>query len=62
MEGALHRPSGNPNPSGNNQYVAKEVNVDNIHVDQVERPTGTSRAAAIECPYMTTRVYTIKLC
>lgn len=41
------KPGGNNNPGGNNQH--KQVNVDNINIDQSakHRPTGTSSAATM---------------
>ena len=33
-----NKPGGNNNPEGNNQYVSKEVNSNNVTVDQ-NRPT-----------------------
>lgn len=41
---------GNHNPEGANQHsegAEEEVNVDNIHIDQPKRPSGTSRDAAL---------------
>ena len=45
IDSALQRPGGNPN--GNNQHTKEVGTVDNIHGSSIERPTGTSRAAAI---------------
>ena len=43
----LRKPGGTNNASGVNQHSDSEVIVDNIHNDRQERPSGTSRDAAI---------------
>jgi hypothetical protein len=52
FDGARKRKHGGANnPSGSNQHrkvdEVEVVNVDNIHVDQPDRPTGTSAAAGL---------------
>ncbi len=51
VEVTKRKPGGANNPSGSNQHreadKAEVVNVDNIHVDQPEPPTGTSAAVSL---------------
>ena len=50
IDSALQRPAGGPNnPEGIGGWSNKPKvdNVDNIHVDKIERPSGTSRAAGL---------------